>query len=51
VIHKELVQEGKAVNSEFYIQVLERLLKWILKVRLQFPEEDSWFYLQDSAAA
>jgi hypothetical protein len=43
MIHKELGQEGKAVNCEFYIQVLGRLLKWILRVRLQFPEKDSWF--------
>jgi hypothetical protein len=27
VIHKEFVPVGKTVNSEFYIQVLDRLLE------------------------
>jgi hypothetical protein len=31
--------ERKAVNSEFYMQVLERLLKWILRVRLAISRE------------
>jgi len=33
---KKLVPDGKIVNSEFYIQILETLLKGISRVRPQF---------------
>jgi hypothetical protein len=46
VIHKEFVPEGKTVNSESYVQMMERLLKQILRVRPQFLM--SWFFLHDN---
>jgi hypothetical protein len=33
VVHKELIQEGKTVNAEFYKGVMDRLLKRIHPVR------------------
>jgi hypothetical protein len=33
VVHKEFTSEGKAVNSEFYKGVMDRLLKRIQRVR------------------
>lgn len=39
VIHKEFMPERKTVNNEFCMQVLEGLLKWILKVRLAVLRE------------
>ena len=49
VIHKKLVPDGKIVNSEFYIQMLERLLKGISRVRPQFWKKGSWSLMYNSA--
>lgn len=51
VIRKKLVSDGKIVNNEFYIQMLERLLKGISRVRPQFWEKGSWSLLNNSALA
>lgn len=37
-------------NDAFCMQVLERLLNQILRVRSQFQEKGSWFLLHDSVA-
>jgi hypothetical protein len=42
VIHKESVHEGHRVNSAFYVEVIESLLKRIFLVRPQFQAEDSY---------
>jgi hypothetical protein len=39
VIHKEFVSEGQTVDSDFYVDVIERLLKRISRVRPQFRAE------------
>jgi hypothetical protein len=51
VIHKKLVPEGKTVNSELYVQMLERLLKGISRVRPQFCEKSCWSLLQNNVVA
>jgi len=38
------------VNDAFCMQVLERLLNWILRVRSQFQGQGSWFVLHENAA-
>jgi hypothetical protein len=49
VIYKEFVPDGKAVNSKFCVQMLEELLKRVLRERPQFREEGIWFLLLGSA--
>jgi histone-lysine N-methyltransferase SETMAR len=49
VIHKEFVPEGQTVSSAFYVDVIERLLKGISRVKPQFRAEGSWFLLHDNA--
>jgi hypothetical protein len=49
VIHKQFVPEGQAVNSDFYVEVIRRLLKRISWVRPQFRAEGSWFLLHSNA--
>jgi hypothetical protein len=51
VVHKESMLECKTANTEFYTQVLGRLLKQILRVRIQFQEKGSWFLLLDTTPA
>jgi len=41
----EFVPEGKAVNSEFCVQMLGRLLKQMFTVRPQFQEMSSFIHL------
>jgi hypothetical protein len=36
VIHREFVPEGQTVNGQFYLRVMERLLKGIRRVRPEF---------------
>jgi hypothetical protein len=45
VIHKEFALEGKAVSSEFNVQVLVSLLKDISRFMLQLREKGSLFLL------
>jgi hypothetical protein len=49
VIHKELVPEGQTVDSDFYVEVIERLLKRISRVRRKFRAESSLFLLHYNA--
>lgn len=49
VTHKELVPEGRAANSEFYVQTVERFTE------ADFESEAtilvSWFFLHDNGPA
>jgi histone-lysine N-methyltransferase SETMAR len=49
VIHKQFVPEGQAVNSDFYVEFIGRLLKRISLVRPQFRAEGSSFVLHEYA--
>lgn len=51
VINKAYDPELQIMNSEFYIQVLERLVKQILEVSSQFRKKGSWFHSHDNAPA
>jgi hypothetical protein len=39
------------VKREFYPQLLETLLKWVFRVRLQVLKKGSWSLLHDDARA
>jgi len=49
VIHREFVPEGQKVNAEFYVDVLDRLLKRIRQVRMAKLQSSEWFLLHDNA--
>jgi len=50
-VHKEFVPEGKTVNAEFYIGVMDRLLKRIQPVRPAAFCSRDFFLLHDNAPA
>jgi len=49
VIHREFVPEGQKVNAEFYVGVLDPLLKRIRRVRTTKFQSSEWFLLHDNA--
>ena len=49
VIHLEFVPEGQKVNAEFYVVVLDRLLRRIRRVRTAKFQSNEWFLLHDNA--
>jgi len=49
VIHREFVPEEQKVNAEFYVGVLDRLLKRIRRVRTAKFQSSEWFLLHDNA--
>jgi histone-lysine N-methyltransferase SETMAR len=51
VIHREFVPEGQTVNGQFYLGVMELLLKRIRRVRPEFHNSKEWFLLHDNAPA
>jgi transposase len=51
VIHRGFVCEGQTVNGQFYLGVMEWLLKRILLVRPKFHNSKEWFLLLDNALA
>jgi histone-lysine N-methyltransferase SETMAR len=51
VINHEFVPEGQTVNGQFYLGVMEQLLKQIHHVRPEFHNSKEWFLLQDNAPA
>ena len=48
-MHKEFVPPGQTVNHAFYKDVLERLRKWVQRVRRDI--EDDWVLQHDNAPA
>ena len=48
VIHGEFVPEEQKVNAEFYVGVLDRLLKRIRRVRTAKFQSSEWFLLHDN---
>ena len=48
-IHREFVPEGQKVNAEFYVGVLDRLLKRIRRVRTAKFQSSEWFFFHDNA--
>ena len=48
VIRREFVSEGQKVNAEFYVGVLDRLLKRIRRVRTAKLQSNEWFLLHDN---
>jgi hypothetical protein len=51
VIRREFVPEGQTVNGQFYLHVMERLLKLIHRVRPELHNSKEWFLLRDNAPA
>jgi len=49
VIDREFVPEGQKVNAEFYVGVLDRLLKRIRRVRTAKFQSSEWFLFHDNA--
>jgi len=49
VIYREFVPEGQKVNAEFYVGVLDQLLKRIRLVRTAKFQSSEWFVFQDNA--
>ena len=49
VIHREFDPEGQSVNAEFYVGVLDRLLKRIRRVRTAKFQSSEWFLFHDNA--
>jgi len=49
IIHREFVPEGQKANAEFYVGVLDRLLKRIRRVRTAKLQSSEWFLLHDNA--
>jgi len=49
VIHREFVPERQKVNAEFYMDVLDLLLKRIRRVRMAKFQSSEWFLLHDNA--
>jgi len=49
VIHREFVPEGQKGNAEFYVGVLDRLLKRIRRVRTAKFQSSEWFLFHDNA--
>jgi hypothetical protein len=45
VIHREFVPEGQTVNGQFYIGVMDWLLKRIRRVHPEFHNSKEWFLL------
>jgi hypothetical protein len=50
-VHKELVPEGKTVNTEFYKEVMDRLMKRIQRVHPAAFCSRDFFLLHDNAPA
>ena len=48
-IHREFVPQGQKVNAEFYVGVLDRLLKRIRRVRMAKFQSSEWFLFHDNA--
>jgi len=48
-IHRQFVPEGQKVNAEFYVGVLDRLLKRIRRVRTAKFQSSEWFLFHDNA--
>jgi len=48
VLHREFVPEGQKVNAEFYVDVLDQLLKRIRQVRTAKFQSSEWFLLHDN---
>jgi len=49
IVHKEFVPPGQTVNHTFYKDVLERLRKWVQRVRTDIA--DDWVLHHDNAPA
>jgi len=49
VIRREFVPEGQKVNAEFYVDVLDWLLKRIRRVRTAKFQYSEWFLFHDNA--
>jgi len=49
IVHKEFVPPGQTVNHAFYIDVLERLRKWVQRVQTDIA--DDWVLHHDNTPA
>ena len=49
IVPKEFVPEGRTVNGEYYLGVLDRLWKRIGRVRPEYPAGKQLFLLHDNA--
>ena len=49
IVHKEFVPEGRSVNGEYYLGVLDRLWKRIVRVRSEYLAGKQLFLLHNNA--
>ena len=49
IVHKEFVPEGRTVNGQYYLGILDRLWKRIGRVRPEYPAGKQLFSLHDNA--
>ena len=50
-VWSQICAEEKTVNSKLYVKVKEMLVKWVLRMKLQFQEQDSCFVVHNNAPA
>jgi hypothetical protein len=51
IIHHEFVPEKQIVNGTFYKVVIKRLIAQVHRVRPEFLEGGSWYFLHNNAPA
>ena len=49
IIHREFVPEGETVTGKYYLGVMERLCRRIVRIRPEYREPGSWYLLHDNA--
>lgn len=49
IVHKEFIPNGQNVTREYYLGILGRLWKRILRVRPEYRAQGSWILLHDNA--
>lgn len=51
IVHHEYLPEGQTVNSNFYVNVLKRLMSRVRRVRRNLCNDDGWLLHHDNAPA
>ena len=49
IIHKEFVPTGQTITGAFYLEVLQRLMARIRRIRPEYRDPSSWSLLHDNA--
>lgn len=49
IIHREFVPQGQTITGAFYLEVLQRLMGRIRRIRPEYRNSDDWCLLHDNA--